>query len=409
MIPLAYKIRPEKLDDLVGQQHLVGPKGAIRKMIEKNKLSSLILFGNPGIGKTTLAITICNELNVAYQTFNASVDNKATLKTYVDKADPTQRFILIIDEIHRMKKDIQDYLLEFLESGKINIIGLTTVNPYHSVTPAIRSRCLVFKMNDLNENDLELILKRTLEKLPNKISITAEAKEYLIKASNGDVRYLINNLEGITYIIDGDVIKLDDAKIIVQKASLTYSKNEDQYYDTLSGLQKSIRGSDVDASLHYLAKLITAEDFIPLLRRLYVIAYEDIGLANPTIGPKAKAVGEIVTELGLPEARIPLSVLVIEMALSPKSNSAILAIDKALKDISEGASGNLPAHLKNTYAFDPQQKTYLYPHDYPGAWVDQQYLPDKIKDAEYYQPKDNSKFEAALKERYEAIKKAKRK
>ncbi len=407
MIPLAYKMRPQLLKDIVGQSHLVGPQGAIFKMIKNNKLTSLILYGNPGVGKTTLAIAICNELSLSYKTFNASSDNKALLKNFIEEASKFSSFVLIVDEIHRMKKDIQDYLLEFLESGKIILIGLTTINPYRAVNPAIRSRALVFKMYDLSNDDLSLIIERSLAYFTKPLTITSDAKNYLIQAANGDVRYLINNLEGIVNILDNNIIDLEIAKTIVQKTVISYSKNEDQYYDTLSGLQKSIRGSDVDASLHYLAKLLLVEDLIPLLRRLYVIAYEDIGLANPNIGPKVKAVGDIVLELGLPEARIPLSVLVIEMALSPKSNTALIAIDAAMKDIEEGLSGNLPAYLKNTYAFDPKQKPYLYPHDFPGSWVNQQYLPDKIKDASYYHPKDESKYEQALKERYDAIKQAK--
>lgn len=409
MVPLAYRIRPTKLDDLFGQQHLVGPKGAIRKMIANHKMTSLIFYGNPGVGKTTLATIICHELGLPFATFNASTDNKATLKGYIEQSLQDEQFVLIIDEIHRMKKDIQDYLLEFLESGKVIIIGLTTVNPYHSVNPAIRSRCLTFKMNDLSNDDLAAMFHKLLSELGGDYTIDDDAKDYLIHMANGDVRYLINSLEGISFIVENHHITLEDAKNIIQRPSVTFSKNEDQYYDTLSGLQKSIRGSDVDASLHYLAKLLLVEDLIPLIRRLYAIAYEDIGLANPGIGPKVKAAGDIALELGMPEAKLPLSVVVVEMALSPKSNSAMIGIVEAMKDIEEGNSGNLPLHLKNTYSFDPRQKAYLYPHDYPGAWVNQQYLPDKIKDASYYHPKTTSKYEQALKERYDAIQNEKKK
>lgn len=407
MEPLAYKMRPTNLDEIFGQKHLVGQNGVIRRMLKNDKIVSMILYGKPGIGKTTLASVIAKTLNNEYGTFNASTDNKATLRATIEKAENEQRFILIVDEIHRMKKDIQDYLLGFVETGKVTLIGLTTINPYHSVNPAVRSRCLIFRLNDLSDADLSICVDKTLDIL--NLQIAEEARKYLIHMANGEVRFLINTLEGISFVIDNDMITLDDAKAIVQRPSIAIDKNEDSYYDTLSGLQKSIRGSDIDASMHYLGKLLASEDLLPLIRRLSVIAYEDIGLANPSIGPKVKAATDIALTLGMPEARIPLSVVVSEMALSPKSNSAYLALDAAMKDIQEGKSGTLPLHLKNTYSHDPSQKPYLYPHDYPGAWVNQQYLPDKIKNASYYQPKTTSKFELALKDRYEAIKKAKNK
>lgn len=407
MEPLAYRIRPTKLEDIYGQKHLIGENGIIRKMLNNNKLVSMILYGKPGIGKTTLALVICNTLNIPYANFNASTDNKATLKAAISSAEGEDKFILIVDEIHRMKKDIQDYLLGYVETGAVILIGLTTINPYQSVNPAIRSRCLIFKLNDLNDEDLSVALDKTINIL--NLKITPKAKTFLIRMANGEVRFLINTLEGISFVINSDTITIEDAKQIVQKPAIGIDKNEDNYYDTLSGLQKSIRGSDVDASMHYLAKLLASEDLLPLIRRLSVIAYEDIGLANPGIGPKVKAACDIALNLGMPEARIPFSVVVCEMALSPKSNSAHLALDAAIKDIEEGNSGNLPLHLKNTYSFDPNQKEYQYPHDYPGAWVNQQYLPDKIKDASYYHPKTTSKYESALKERYDAIKRAKQK
>lgn len=409
MEPLAYRLRPKKLDDIYGQQHLVGKNGVLKKMVEKRRLSSMILFGKPGIGKTTIALAICEELSIPFLTFNASTDNKAKLKSFVEESALHEQFVLIVDEIHRMKKDIQDYLLGFVETGEIILIGITTINPYHSVNPAIRSRCLVFKLFDLNDEDLLFALDKTLMAINPNLTIEDQAKTYLIRMSNGEVRFLINALDNMTSVTNSNHLTIEDAKLVVQKPSIAIDKSDDNYYDTLSGLQKSIRGSDVNASLHYLAKLLTSEDFLPLIRRLSVIAYEDIGLANPGIGPKVKAACDIALELGMPEARIPLSVVVCEMALSPKSNSAYCAIDAALQDIEQGKSGNLPAHLKNTYAFDPNQKTYLYPHDFPGAWVDQQYLPDAIKHAIYYQPKTTSKYEQVLKERYDAILKAKQK
>ena len=409
MEPLAYKLRPRTLDDIVGQDHLVGTNGVIRKMLNKGNLPSIILYGNPGIGKTTIAFAICYHLQIPYFTFNASTDNKALLKEIIDGSEKNPATILIIDEIHRMKKDIQDYLLPYVEKGQVTIIGITTINPYMSVNPAVRSRCLVLKLNPLTDIDLATVLKRTLTFLIPELTFTDEAEDYLIKMANGEVRTLINMIEGIFFTInEKTVITLEMAKEVILKPNLIFDKNEDNFYDTLSGLHKSVRGSDVDASLHYLAKLLTAEDFLPLIRRLYCIFYEDISLANPTLGPRVKAACEAALELGMPEAKLPLASIVVEMALSPKSNSSYLAISAALKDLEEGKTGSIPLNLKNTYSFDPSQTPYLYPHDYPGAWVDQQYLPNVIKNAKYYTPKSTSKYELALKERYEAIQKAKK-
>lgn len=402
MKPLAYKLRPKTFDDIIGQEHLVGPNGIIRKMVAKKKLPSLILYGKPGIGKTTLALIICEEMHIPYFTFNASTDNKALLKEYIEKGNQ-QEIILIIDEIHRMKKDIQDYLLPFIEDGTIIIIGITTINPYNSVNPAIRSRCLIYKLKDITEQDLEICLYRTLKIINPNLDIDEDAKTYIIHAVNGEIRFLINILENITSLINNNKISLLDAKSIIQRPSISIDKNEDNYYDTLSGLQKSIRGSDVDASLYYLGKLLASEDLLPLIRRLYVIAYEDIGLANPGIGPKVKAACEIALEVGMPEARIPLSTIVCEMALSPKSNSAYLAIDAVLSDIEAGKSFPLPEHLKT------HSSSYVYPHDYPGDWVEQEYLPSQLKNKKYFLPKANSSYESFLRDRYLAIEAAKKK
>ena len=408
MEPLAYKLRPKTFDEIIGQKHLVGENGVLRKMVNNNYVPSIILYGTPGIGKTTIALAICNMLCVNFDTFNASSDNKAKLKEIIDEAEKHNYFILIVDEIHRMKKDIQDYLLPFVEKGVVTIIGITTVNPYHSVSPAIRSRCLVYKLKDFTKDELTEMFDRAIKESGKEITFDNEAKDYIVGMANGEIRTLINMIEGILLSTNKENVDLNLAKEIILKPSIQIDKNEDSYYETLSGLHKSIRGSDVDASLHYLAKLLAAEDFIPLVRRLYCICYEDISLANPSMGPKVRAACEAALELGMPEARLPLASIVVEMALSPKSNSTRIAIDRALKDIEVGHSGNLPPHLKNVYSFDGNKEGYKYPHDYPGAWVNQQYLPDAIKDRKYYTPKASSKYEESLKERYEAIEKAKR-
>lgn len=409
MKPLAFELRPKTIDDIIGQEHLVGQNGVIRKLLKNNYLPSIILYGHPGIGKTTIAFCIAKELNRQYAIFNASTDNKAILKNICE--DNSNNIILIVDEIHRMKKDIQDYLLPFVENGKVTMIGITTINPYHSVNPAIRSRCNIFKLQPLSVDNLIQLTNNALKYLKPSYTLSQDAIKYLAISSNGEARSLLNMIELLHYSFkncENKELSLEDIKEIIQKPVFDYDNNSDSYYETLSGLHKSIRGSDVNASLHYLGKLIYAEDFLPLIRRLYCIAYEDISLANPSIGPKVKAACEIALELGMPEAVIPLSSIVVEMALSPKSNSTYLAMNKALSDIEQGKGGHLPPHLKNTYSFDENNDTYKYPHDYPGGWVNQQYLPDDIKDAIYYEPKTTSKYEEALKARYDAINNSKK-
>ena len=402
MKPLAYLMRPNTFDDVVGQDHLVGENGIIRKMIKTNSLFSFILYGNPGCGKTTIAEATCKMSGFKWFKFNASTDSKDVLKQIIAEANFLDNAIVIIDEIHRMKKDIQDYLLPYVENGVITMIGLTTVNPYHSVNPAIRSRCHIYRLNDLKPEHLRKVLDRAYSYLDKNVQIDEEVYDYVINLANGEIRTLINTFETLIKTAT-DKITIADAKAALNKANISFDANGDSYYDTLSGLHKSIRGSDVDAALHYLAKLIIADDLQSLCRRLLCIAYEDIGLANPGIGPRVKAACDAARELGNPEAKLPLSVVVIEMALSPKSNSAYLAIAKAMEDIENGKSGTLPKHLKNTYSFDPSQTPYLYPHDYPNAWVDQQYLPDTLVGTKYYVPKPTSKSETSLYNRYMQI------
>ncbi len=409
MKPLAYLMRPTKFSEIVGQDHLVGENGVITKMINSKHLFSFILYGNPGCGKTTIALATSEAANIKSFKFNASTDSKDVLKQIMNEARFLDSAIIIVDEIHRMKKDIQDYLLPFVEDGTIILIGLTTVSPYHSVNPAIRSRCHIYKLNDLTYEAMMKVLKRAHTYINKQINFDIEAYNYLISTSNFEIRTLLNSFETIALTSNEEHITLEIAKKYIMKPNVSIDANGDSYYDTLSGLQKSIRGSDVHAALHYLAKLIIADDFNSLARRLLAIAYEDIGLANPTIGPRVKAAVDAARELGNPEARLPLSVIVIEMALSPKSNSAYEAIAKAMADVENGNTGNLPIHLKNSYSFDPSQKAYKYPHDYPNAWVEQQYLPDAIKDKKYYIPKESSKIEIGLKAQYDLIESYKKK
>ena len=393
--PLAIKMRPESLNDVIGQKHLVGENKVLFNMVKHKRIFSMILYGNPGIGKTTIALAIVKELNLEYKLLNATVNNKKDFDEAVKKANEKNGLIILMDEIHRLNKDKQDLLLPYLESGLITLIGMTTANPYHSINTAIRSRCQIFELKPLTKDDILEGINKVLIKNPE-ILIEEDAKNYIATLSNGDLRFAYNFLE-VAYACSKDIITIETLKTINDKPSIVIDKNDDGYYDTISALQKSIRGSDVNAALHYLAKLIVADDLDIILRRLSVIAYEDIGLANPSIGPKMNAVINITERLGFPEARIPLAEIVIEMCLSPKSNSALLALDESINDVKTIDTGKVPAHLRTT------SKDYKYPHDYKNAFVKQQYLPDKLLGKKYYIPKETSKNEQTLKQIYETL------
>lgn len=404
--PLAERLRPDTFDDIIGQDYLVGKNGTIRKMLENNRLVSLILYGNPGIGKTTIARIITNMYPLESYYFSASSDTKAILKKIIESSKMYNSIILVIDEIHRMNKDIQDYLLSFMESGKAIVIGLTTVNPYISVNPAIRSRCNIFKLNDLKTEDIKQYLLKISKSLEHKdLEIDDDVFEYIANECGKELRVAINDLELIDSISkDGDHITLEFAENILRTPNLHLDKNGDNYYNLLSALQKSIRGSDVHAAIYYCARLITLGDLEIILRRLTVCAYEDIGLANPTIGEKVQIVSEACRHLGFPEARIPLANIVIEMALSPKSNSAICAIDSALEDIAKLGNDDVPDHLINIETYT-KRDSYIYPHDFDNSLVYQQYLPNNLVDKKYYIPRVNSKFESQMAKYYEYLEK----
>ena len=389
--PLAIKMAPKKLNDLVGQEHLIGKNKIIYNLIKDKKLFSMILYGKPGIGKTSLATVIVNELDIRYRMLNATINNKKDFDTVIEEAKVYDGIVLIIDEIHRMNKDKQDLLLPYVESGLITLIGLTTSNPYHSINPAIRSRLHIFELKPLTKDNIIEGIKKACKKELTDIKIDKKSIDYIATVSNNDLRYAYNLLELSYYANKDHLVSMDVLSEINVKSVFMFDKGEDSFYDTLSALQKSIRGSDVNASLHYLGRLLIAGDLENLTRRLSVIAYEDIGLANPSIGPKLDAAINAALRVGMPEARIPLSEIVIEMSLSPKSNSAIMAIDKVLSDIETGKCGPIPEHIRIT------ANGYKYPHDYPNDWVDQQYLPDNLKNKKYYIPKETSQYEKNLK------------
>ena len=389
---LAIKMRPRSLSEVIGQKHLIGEGKILSNLINNKKLFSMILYGKPGIGKTSIAMAIVSELNVKYRMLNAVINNKKDFDTVVEEAKMYNGLVLIMDEIHRLNKDKQDLLLPVLESGLITLIGMTTSNPYHSINPAIRSRCQLFELKELDGSDIDIAINRVIDKniLPD-LKIDKEAIEYIKGISKNDLRYAYNLLE-VAYYSTNDFHITEEVLInICNKPNIFHDKNQDGYYDMLSAFQKSIRGSDVHAALYYLAKLIEGGELDSICRRMAVIVYEDIGLANPMLGPKVMAAIDSALMLGFLEARIPLATVVIEMALSPKTNSSVIAIDKALDAVANLDAGDIPSYLKSPY------NGYLYPHNYKNDYVKQQYLPDKIKNIKFYTPKEN-KNEKTLKD-----------
>ena len=403
MEPLAKKLEPKSLNDVLGQKHLIGKGAILRNLVEKKKLVSMILYGKPGIGKTSIAKSIVNDLDMPYRFLNATINNKKDFDTVVSEAKIYNGMILIMDEIHRLNKDKQDLLLPQLESGLITLIGMTTSNPYHAINPAIRSRCQLFELNELETTDIiEGLNKAVKSSYLEGITIDDDTIKYIANLAGSDLRYAYNLLEIAFYASNDQKVDINLVKQINSKPVFFSDKNGDGHYDVLSAFQKSIRGSDVDASLHYLARLITEGDLDSIYRRMSVIAYEDIGLANPSIGPKVIAAIEAAERVGLPEARISLGTIVTEMALSPKSNTAHLALDEAIEDIEKGNTGNVPNHIKT------DSKEYLYPHDYPNSYVYQEYLPKKLKGKKYYHPKTTG-YEKNIKNYYDFIESMKKK
>jgi putative ATPase len=420
--PLAFRMRPTNINEIIGQEHLVGEGKILYRMVEAGKLASMILYGPPGTGKTSMATALAKSLDLQVRMLNAVVDKKKDMEIVVEEAKMSGHMVLILDEVHRLDKAKQDFLLPHLESNLITLIGCTTSNPYHAINPAIRSRCHIFELQSLTPGDVKKAIERALADTENgygelPIKISDDALDHFSGSSGGDMRAALNGLELAVASTPKSqeneiVIDLEIAEECMQRKSFSHDRDGDAHYDVLSAFQKSIRGSDVDAALHYLGRLIEAGDLDSIARRMIVIAYEDIGLANPQAGPRTVAAVEAAERLGFPEARIPLAVAIVELCLSPKSNSAYQALDAALADIRTGRTGEIPNHLKDAHYAGAKTLgrgiDYKYPHDFPNGWVYQQYLPDAIKNKQYYHPKETGKFEKAMKQVHEKIVKEKK-
>ncbi|GFH41547.1 recombinase RarA [Lactococcus hodotermopsidis] len=412
---LARRLRPRTIDEIIGQRHLVSEGKIIRRMVETKLLSSMILYGPPGIGKTSIASAIAGTADMAFRTFNATADKKTKLQEIAEEAKFSGQLVLLLDEIHRLDKPKQDFLLPLLENGEIILIGATTENPYFSVVPAIRSRVQIFELKPLTPDDIAIAIERAISDSGRgfdfEVKLDEDAKEFLIHSTNGDVRSALNSLELAVLSSFEHHVTLSDMANSLQKSAATFDKDGDAHYDLLSALQKSIRGSDVNASLHYAGRLIEGGDLQSLARRLTVIAYEDIGLANPDAAVRTVTAVTAAERLGFPEARIPLANVVVELALSPKSNAAHSALDMAIADLHQHGALEMPAHLQDGHYIGAKALgraiNYQYPHDFPDHWVNQQYLPDKLKNVQYFHSDGLGKYERALQMRLDEINKKK--
>ena len=406
--PLADEIRPKDLDDVVGQQHILGRNGLLRRIVESGSTPNMIFYGPSGTGKTTVARIIADRTQRSLRKLNATTSGIAEIKQIIDELDTFLTpggVLLYLDEIQYFNKKQQQSLLEFIEDGRITLIASTTENPYFCVFGAILSRSTVFEFKPVSAEDAEIAVKRAVDILNSRRDIPLEVEDgvtrRIAQACGGDVRKAINAVELLFSAgASGGVITLEDAVLISQKSSMRYDRDGDEHFDILSAMMKSLRGSDPDAALHYLARAIEVGDLTGICRRILCSASEDIGMAYPQAVPIVKACVDSALQLGLPEARLPLAEACVLLATAPKSNSVVMAIDEAIADVRAGKVGSIPRELQNVHAdgagFERDQG-YLYPHNYPGHWVQQQYLPDALKDRRYYEYGDNKTEQAAKK------------